>query len=88
MRVTWYRERVEIVSPGGPYGVVTPENFGQPGVTDYRNPTLAEAMLALGYVQRFGAGLEITRRALRENGNPPVDFVIEPSYVAVTVRNA
>ena len=87
-RLTWYRDRVEISSPGGPYGAVTQENFGQPGITDYRNPTLAEAMRGLGYVQRFGAGLEIARRALRENGNPPVEFSIDPSYIAAIVRSA
>ncbi len=36
VRLTWYDDRVEIFSPGGPYGVVTVENFGRPGVTDYR----------------------------------------------------
>lgn len=77
-----------ICSPGGPYGVVTVENFGQPGVTDYRNPILAEAMGGLGYVQKFGAGLPITRRALEENGNPPAEFTPDPSYVGVIVREA
>jgi ATP-dependent DNA helicase RecG len=88
VRLTWYNDRVEIYSPGGPYGVVTVENFGQPGVTDYRNPILAEAMGGLGYVQKFGAGLPITRRALDENGNPPAKFTPDPSYVGVIVREA
>src|SRR5262245_36283387 len=87
-RLTWYSDRVEIYSPGGPYGVVTVENFGQPGVTDYRNPILAEAMGALGYVQKFGAGLPITRRTLEDNGNPPAEFTPDPSYVGVIVREA
>ena len=38
---------IEIVNPGGPFGIVTVANFGQPGVTDYRNPHLAEAMKVL-----------------------------------------
>jgi predicted HTH transcriptional regulator len=80
--------RVEIYSPGGPYGVVTVENFGQPGVTDYRNPILAEAMGGLGYVQKFGAGLPIARRTLETNGNPPAAFTPDPSYVGVIVREA
>ncbi|MEU7616137.1 ATP-binding protein [Micromonospora rifamycinica] len=86
VRLTWYDDRVEIFSPGGPYGVVTVENFGQPGVTDYRNPVLAEAMGSLGYVQKFGAGLPITRRALEENGNPPPEFTPDPSYIGVILR--
>lgn len=39
--------------------VVTREetNFGQPGITDYRNPTIAGSLGQLGFVQRFGVGL-------------------------------
>ncbi|QSB16727.1 putative DNA binding domain-containing protein [Natronosporangium hydrolyticum] len=88
VRLTWYEDRVEIFSPGGPYGTVTVENFGQPGVTDYRNPILAEAMGGLGFVQRFGAGLPIARRALAENGSPPPEFTPDPSYVGVIIREA
>ena len=88
VRVTWYEDRVEIYSPGGPYGVVTVENFGRPGVTDYRNPVLAEAMGSLGYVQKFGAGLPIARRSLAGNGNPPPEFSPDPAYVGVVVRKA
>ena len=52
VRVSWFNDRIEILSPGGAYGIVTAANFGQPGLTDYRNPNLAEAMRTLGYVQR------------------------------------
>lgn len=86
VRVTWYDDRVEILSPGGPYGQVTLENFGTPGITDYRNPTLAEALRNLGYVEKFGVGLSIANRALAENGNPPAEFRREPTYIHVTVR--
>lgn len=86
VRVTWYDDRVEIVSPGGPYGLVTRENFGRPGITDYRNPTLAEAMRALGYVQRFGYGLALARDALAKNGNPPAEWDLQQGFVACTVR--
>lgn len=88
VRLTWYADRVEIYSPGGPYGAVTVENFGQPGVTDYRNPILAEAMGGLGYVQKFGAGLAIARRSLADNGNPPPEFTADPSYIGVILREA
>lgn len=86
VRVTWYSDRIEIHSPGGPYGVVTIENFGTSGVTDYRNPLLAEAMAGLGYVQKFGAGLTIARRALESNGNPPAEFDVDPAYIGVVIR--
>jgi ATP-dependent DNA helicase RecG len=88
VRVTWFSDRIEIQNPGGPYGQVTPENFGSPGITDYRNPHLAEILKVLGYVQRFGVGLQIARDELRKNGNPPEVFDVEPSHVLVTVRRA
>lgn len=81
VRVYWFDDRIEIHNPGGPFGSVTPENFGQPGVTDYRNPNLAEALRALGYVQRFGAGIAIARKAL---GNR-LRFEVQPGFVAAII---
>ncbi len=86
VRVYWFADRVEIQSPGGPFGEVNVENFGQPGVTDYRNPLLAEAMKNLGYVQRFGIGIQLARQQLRKNGNPDLEFQVEPSAVLTVAR--
>jgi ATP-dependent DNA helicase RecG len=86
VRIYWFSDRIEIHSPGGPFGQVTKENFGQPGVTDYRNPHLAEAMRVLGYVQRFGYGIQIAKKLLEENGNPPLAFDVERNFILVTVR--
>ncbi len=86
VRITWFSDRVEIQNPGGPFGQVTRQNFGQPGITDYRNPHLAEAMKNLGYVQRFGIGIQLARRELEKNGNPPPEFVVEDTYVLAVVR--
>lgn len=88
IRVTWYDDRLEVQSPGGPYGSVTIDNFGNPGVTDYRNPTLASAMKNLGLVERFGVGMGIIRRRLKENGNPEPEFRPDDHFVLVTVRPA
>ncbi|WP_297478103.1 ATP-binding protein [Ferrovum sp.] len=81
VRVYWFNDRIEIHNSGGPFGSVTPENFGQPGVTDYRNPNLAEALRALGFVQRFGAGIAIARKALGER----LRFEVQPGFVAAIV---
>jgi len=88
IRITWFTDRIEIISPGGPYGVVNATNFGQPGVTDYRNPHLAEALKVLGYVQRFGVGIATARKVLAENGNPPPEFNVSATHVLVTVRSS
>jgi ATP-dependent DNA helicase RecG len=86
VRINWFSDRIEIHSPGGPFGQVTKENFGQPGVTDYRNPHLAEAMRVLGYVQRFGLGIQIARQMLADNGNPPPEFDVEQNFILALVR--
>ncbi|HVC61471.1 MAG TPA: ATP-binding protein [Acetobacteraceae bacterium] len=88
VRLTWFSDRVEIASPGGPYGAVTLESFGVEGLTDYRNPTLGEAAKALGFIQRFGSGIPRARAALARNGNPAPEFRVEPTYVHVTLRSA
>lgn len=84
-RITWFSDRIEVQNPGGPFGQVSRENFGQPGVTDYRNPNVAEAMRVLGFVQRFGVGIQVARRQLSDNGNPEPLFQVEPSFVRVTI---
>ena len=85
VRVTWFDDRIEISNPGGPFGIVTRDNFGRPGITDYRNPNLAEAMKVLGFVQRFGIGIQTARAALENNGNPDIEFQIEPMIEPMTV---
>jgi ATP-dependent DNA helicase RecG len=86
VRITWFNDRIEIHNPGGPFGQVNRQNFGQTGITDYRNPHLAEAMKNLGFVQRFGLGIPIARQELAKNGNPPPEFVVQEDQVLVTIR--
>ena len=86
-RFTWFCDRVEIQNPGGPFGQVTRATFGKPGVTDYRNPHLAEAMRNLGYVQRFGVGIQLARKALQDNGNPPLEFDPDDSHILAILRS-
>jgi ATP-dependent DNA helicase RecG len=86
VRIYWYSDRIEIHNPGGPFGQVTQENFGQPGITDYRNPHLAEAMKNLGYIQRFGLGITLAQKEMQKNGNPPPEFNTSNDNVLVTLR--
>ncbi|WP_445244477.1 ATP-binding protein [Microcoleus sp. OTE_8_concoct_300] len=86
VRITWFSDRIEIQNPGGPFGQVNRQNFGMPGITDYRNPNLAEALKNLGYVQRFGIGIPTARNSLQKNGSPPPEFVVEDAHVLVIIR--
>ena len=86
VRLNWFSDRVEVQNPGGPFGQVTKENFGNPGANDYRNPNLAAVMKELGYVQRFGVGIAVARKEMSENGNPAPEFIVEQQHVAVILR--
>ncbi|MCE2413207.1 putative DNA binding domain-containing protein [Candidatus Poribacteria bacterium] len=86
IHVYWFNNRIEILNPGGAFGAVTPENFGKPGPTDYRNPNLAEAMKTFGFVQRFGIGISIARKLLEEAEHPEPKFKIDNTNAIVTIE--
>jgi ATP-dependent DNA helicase RecG len=87
VRIEWYNDRVEIISPGGAYGNITPENFGKPGLVEYRNLYIADTMKNLGYVQSFGRGIHIARQDCLEKGKPEPEFEVENSFVRCVLRN-
>ncbi|MBU0481858.1 MAG: putative DNA binding domain-containing protein [Proteobacteria bacterium] len=86
VRLYWFNDRIEINSPGGPYGNVTSENFGKPGITDYRNPNIGDVLKTFGYIQAFGRGIAIARREMEKNGNPGIDFETNQNAVVCTLR--
>jgi ATP-dependent DNA helicase RecG len=86
VRIHWFTDRIEILNPGGPYGIVNAENFGRPGITDYRNPNLADAMKVLGFVQRFGAGIQLANAAMEKNGNPKPEFIMDQNTTLCILR--
>jgi len=78
-----FSDHIEIQSPGGLYGEATPENF--PTRNSYRNPVIAEAMKSLGFVNRFGYGVQRSQALLAQNGNPPADFEFDEHSVLVRI---
>ena len=78
-----FTDHIEIQSPGGLYGEATRENF--PTRNSYRNPVIAEAMKSLGFVNRFGYGVQRAQTLLAENGNPPAAFEFDDHSVLVKI---
>lgn len=39
-------------------------------------------MKVLGHVQRFGVGIQTAQGEMRNNGNPPITFRVDKSFVA------
>lgn len=82
-----YSNRIEIDNPGNLYGKVNIENF--PNETDYRNPNIAEIMANLGYVNRFGSGVNTVSSLLEENQSSPAEFLLgDFTTFKVVVANA
>ncbi len=81
--INHYLDRIEILSPGGLFGDLTPEQF--PRGTSYRNPVLAEAARTLGFVNRYGRGIAIAQEELRRNDSPEARFELGGNYFLVTV---
>ena len=86
VHVYWFNDRIEVMSTGGAFGSVTIESFGEPGLVDYRNPNLADAMKTLGFVQRFDFGISIAKQQLAAAGHPEPEFDISDNFVRVTVK--
>lgn len=78
-----FSDHIEIQNPGGLYGEATPENF--PTRNSYRNPVIAEAMKTLGFVNRFGYGVQRAQALLEKNGNPPAKFIFDAHSVHVKI---
>lgn len=81
--ISHYSDRMEILNPGGLYGELTLEQF--PRGTAYRNPVLAEAAKTLGFVNRFGRGIDLTQELLKRNGSPQAAFDPQTGFFLVTI---
>ncbi|WP_025770463.1 RNA-binding domain-containing protein [Thioalkalivibrio sp. HK1] len=86
IKLSWFDDRVEIISPGGCFGDVTPQNFGEPGIVSYRNPAIADVLKTFGFVQKFGRGIATTKAAMERSGNPPPEFKVDARFVFCTLR--
>ena len=86
VRFYWFNDRIEIQSPGGLYGEVTPQTF--PDRNSYRNPVVAEALKAMGYVNRFGYGVHRANHLLVQNGNPKAEHEFGDRVVSVKVQRS
>lgn len=78
-----FSDHIEIHNPGSLYGEVNKDNF--PLRNSYRNPLIAEAMKSLGFVNRFGFGVQRAQALLKENGNPEAEFEFDGHTVLVKI---
>lgn len=86
IRVYWFNDRIEIHSPGGPYGNVTCENFGTPASRIIGIPISEMSSRRSATSKRSVEESPSPAESLKEMGNQPPDFLITPSAVVVTMK--
>lgn len=81
-----YRDRLEIGSPGGFIGGITPENIltHEPR---RRNRLLAEALQHVGAVNRMGLGVDRMYKMLLTYGKAPPEYLDQGSAVTLIIRD-
>lgn len=62
IRVGFYKDRVEISSPGGLPAEISEDEYLNGRLSVLRNPILAGVFFRLGYVERFGTGVPRIKR--------------------------
>jgi ATP-dependent DNA helicase RecG len=82
--IRMFDDRLEISSPGGLVRGMTLRDLGT-GKYATRNPTVAEAMREMGWIERFGTGIRMMRWEMEALGSAPPIFVVDESSFTVTL---
>lgn len=84
VQVALYRDRLEVTSPGGFIGGITPENvLRHPPV--HRNELLARAFQAIGLVNRVGLGVDRIYEGLLKLGKDVPRYSADEAHVRLIV---
>ncbi len=87
LRVTAFKDRIEVNSPGGlPLGVEPDELSSATAAPRWRNQTLAWFLARLGYAEAEGQGLRTIQTTMRDAGCPPPEFHADAVRVICTLR--
>lgn len=87
VQIIFYKNRLEIVNPGGLYGRLTVSQLGQ-ARADTRNPVLASMLEAAHLVENRYSGIPTMRRAMEEAWLPAPEFSSERGTFRVVFYNA
>ena len=87
IQVDLYPNRVELASPGGFVGDVTPENVLRHGPVR-RNPLLADVFQQLGYVNRAGLGVDRIYEETLRSGKDLPRYQADESQVTLVLPTA
>jgi ATP-dependent DNA helicase RecG len=86
VRIEMYRDRLEIISPGGLYGKITIDSLGKVH-PDTRNAALANILELLNVTENRYSGIPTIRSECRKAGLPAPIFGVHRGEFKVTFRN-
>jgi ATP-dependent DNA helicase RecG len=79
-------DRLEIWSPGGlPFGITLPELF-RPHKSVLRNKGIASVLYDIGWIEKWGSGIDKIRRLCRSEKKPEPDYEEQTQTLVVTFR--
>lgn len=84
VQVAMYDDRATITSPGSLPPGLSVEQYLHGQISVLRNPVVAETFLKLGYIEKFGTGVERIRRSYRGSVSQPT-FEVLDGIVTVTL---
>ncbi|PLS25582.1 putative DNA binding domain-containing protein [Bifidobacterium imperatoris] len=93
IQVNMYKDRLEILNPGGLYGDVTLQSLSSPGATSTRNQTLAKLLECTPFhggmvAENRGTGYSLINHLLQDNGNGEPEIYSTLNTFCVTFRSA
>lgn len=96
VQVNMYRDRIEVINPGGLYGTVTVDNIGRYGSSSSRNQFLSRILESAPYpadcpekgyvVENKGTGFAQIQASLKERGMEPAVPEDSLSLFVLTIR--
>ncbi len=86
VRITLFKDRIEVTSPGGAYAPINPEDIRKGEIfTSWRNPSLAWFMVALKFAQNEGQGIRAIIRLTKKISGREPRFNITSHFFQVVI---
>lgn len=86
IEIRMYRDRLEVISPGGLAGYMTLDNLQDEHYS--RNPRLVNGLFYWGYIEELGLGIDQMIEEMVQAGNPPPIFAATTYAFRVTLKKA
>ncbi|MBN2471761.1 MAG: putative DNA binding domain-containing protein [Anaerolineae bacterium] len=86
IEVRMYRDRLEVISPGGLPGFITVDNIVEEHYS--RNPRIVGSLFNWGYIEELGLGIDRMIEEMVQSGHKEPGFTAMPYSFTVTLFNA